>query len=83
MIINRHMIIPATGTPHSLMDANYFASLGMTLTGMPALNAMRSVCEAEPGLLTSADLPLRAFASRFHDATQADAAPADPIGSVT
>ena len=49
MIINRHMILPATGTPHSLMNADYFASLGMTLTGMPALNAMRSVCEARPG----------------------------------
>ncbi len=39
----------------------------MTITGIPALNAMRSVCEAKPGLLTSADLPLRAFAARFHD----------------
>jgi 4-hydroxy-tetrahydrodipicolinate reductase len=65
MIVNRHMILPASGTPHSLMNADYFASLGMTITGMPALNAMRSVCEAKPGLLTSADLPLRAFASRF------------------
>jgi 4-hydroxy-tetrahydrodipicolinate reductase len=71
MIINRHMILPATGTPNSLMDADYFASLGMTLTGMPALNAMRSVCEAAPGLLTSADLPLRAFASRFHGTSPA------------
>ena len=68
MIINRHMILPATGTPHTLMNADYFASLGMTITGMPALNAMRFVCETKPGLLTSADLPLRAFASRFHDA---------------
>ncbi len=67
MIINKHMILPASGTPHSLMDADYFASLGMTITGMPALNAMRSVCEARPGLLTSADLPLRAFAGRFGD----------------
>ena len=49
MIINRHMILPATGTPHSLMNADYFASLGMTLTGMPALNAMRAVCERQPG----------------------------------
>jgi 4-hydroxy-tetrahydrodipicolinate reductase len=65
MIINKYMILPATGMPHSLMDAEYFASLGMTLTGMPALHAMRSVCEAPPGLLTSADLPLRAFAGRF------------------
>ena len=73
MIVNRHMIFPATGTPHTLMNADYFASLGMTITGMPALNAMRSVCEAKPGLLTSADLPLRAFASRFHDPAPSDA----------
>jgi 4-hydroxy-tetrahydrodipicolinate reductase len=66
-IVNRHMIFPASGTPHTLMNAEYFASLGMTITGMPALNAMRAVVEAKPGLLTSADLPLRAFASRFHD----------------
>lgn len=71
MIINRHMILPASGTPHTLMDSDYFASLGMTITGMPALNAMRSVCDARPGLLTSADLPLRAFAGRFHDGTAA------------
>jgi len=65
MIINKHMILPATGRPHSLMDAEYFASLGMTITGLPALNAMRAVCAAPPGMLTSADLPLRAFAGRF------------------
>ena len=50
----------------------YFASLGMTITGMPALNAMRSVCQSAPGLLTSADLPLRAFAGRVHDSPSAD-----------
>jgi len=38
----------------------------MTITGMPALNAIRAVCDARPGILTSADLPLRAFAGRFH-----------------
>ncbi len=68
VIINKHMILPTSGKPHSLMDAEYFASLGMTITGMPALNAMRAVCEAPPGMLTSADLPLRAFASRFRGA---------------
>jgi 4-hydroxy-tetrahydrodipicolinate reductase len=66
-IVNRHMIFPATGSPHSAMTPEYFASLGMTITGMPALNAIRAVCDAGPGLLTSADLPLRAFAGRFHD----------------
>ena len=65
MIVNKHMILPTSGRPHSLMDGEYFASLGMTITGMPALNAMRAVCEARPGMLTSADLPLRAFAGRF------------------
>jgi 4-hydroxy-tetrahydrodipicolinate reductase len=48
-------------------DPAYMASIGMTITGMPALNAIESVCEARPGLITSADLPLRAFAGRFHD----------------
>jgi len=66
-IVNRHMIFPATGMPHGAWTPEYFASVGMTITGMPALNAMRSVCEAKPGLLTSVDLPLRAFAARFHD----------------
>jgi 4-hydroxy-tetrahydrodipicolinate reductase len=37
----------------------------MTITGMPALNAIRSVVSAPPGIITSADLPLRAFAGRF------------------
>jgi 4-hydroxy-tetrahydrodipicolinate reductase len=71
-IVNRHMIFPATGKPHGTWTPEYFASVGMTITGMPALNAMRSVCEAEPGLMTSADLPLRAFGARFHDKTSTD-----------
>jgi 4-hydroxy-tetrahydrodipicolinate reductase len=37
----------------------------MTVTGMPALAAIRSVVAAPPGVVTSADLPLRAFAGRF------------------
>jgi 4-hydroxy-tetrahydrodipicolinate reductase len=37
----------------------------MTITGMPALNAIRAVVEADPGCVTSADLPLRTFAGRF------------------
>ena len=37
----------------------------MTITGMPALNAIRAVVAAPPGIITSADLPLRAFAGRF------------------
>jgi 4-hydroxy-tetrahydrodipicolinate reductase len=42
-----------------------FAAIGMTVTGMPALNSIRAVVEAAPGIATSADLPLRAFAGRF------------------
>jgi 4-hydroxy-tetrahydrodipicolinate reductase len=61
-IVNRHMIFPADG---ATFDARTFASIGMTITGMPALNAIDAVCDAPPGLLTSADLPLRAFAGRF------------------
>jgi len=64
-IANRHLILPAAGRPHGSWTPEYFASLGMTVTGMPALNALRWVCEAPPGPLTSADLPLRAFAGRF------------------
>jgi 4-hydroxy-tetrahydrodipicolinate reductase len=56
------MIIPKPGTP---FDAEAFASIGMTVTGMPALNAILAVVEARPGIITSADLPLRAFAGRF------------------
>ena len=73
-IVNRHMIFPATGRPHGAWTPEYFASLGMTITGMPALNAIRPVFEAKPGLLTSADLPLRAFAARFHGAGAFDPA---------
>jgi len=37
----------------------------MTITGMPALNSIQSICAAPAGMVTSADLPLRAFAGRF------------------
>ncbi len=34
-------------------------------TGMPALNSIRAVVDAPPDIVTSADLPLHAFAGRF------------------
>ncbi|GAC70881.1 NAD(P)H-dependent amine dehydrogenase family protein [Gordonia soli] len=62
-IYNKHMIFPRKG--FDLSDPANFASIGMTVTGLPALNAIRSVVDAPPGIITSADLPLRAFAGRF------------------
>jgi 4-hydroxy-tetrahydrodipicolinate reductase len=62
-IYSKHLILPKPGTDFSSPDA--FAAVGMTVTGMPALNAVRAVVDAPPGIVTSADLPLRAFAGRF------------------
>ena len=62
-VYSKHMVIPRPGTDFS--DPAAFASVGMTVTGLPALNAIRSVIDAPPGILTSADLPLRGFAGRF------------------
>jgi 4-hydroxy-tetrahydrodipicolinate reductase len=62
-IYNKHMIFPKPGV--DLSDSKNFASIGMTVTGLPALNAITSVVAAPPGLITSADLPLRGFAGRF------------------
>ena len=62
-IYNKHMIFPKPGV--DLSDPTSFASIGMTVTGMPALNAIKSVVAAPPGIITSADLPLRGFAGRF------------------
>jgi 4-hydroxy-tetrahydrodipicolinate reductase len=62
-IFSKHMIFPKPGTDFSSPEA--FAAVGMTVTGMPALNAISSVVAAPPGIITSADLPLRAFAGRF------------------
>ena len=64
-IYSKHMIFPKPGTDFSSPEA--FASVGMTVTGMPALNSIRAVVDAPPGIVTSADLPLRAFAGRFRN----------------
>lgn len=63
VIYSKHMILPRPGSDFSSPEA--FAAIGMTVTGLPALNAIRAVVDAPPGLVTSADLPLRAFAGRF------------------
>jgi 4-hydroxy-tetrahydrodipicolinate reductase len=57
------MVFPKPGV--DLSNPDNFASIGMTVTGMPALAAIKSVVAARPGLITSADLPLRGFAGRF------------------
>lgn len=62
-IYTKHMIFPAPGV--DLSDPEDFASIGMTVTGLPALNSIRSVIAAPAGVVTSADLPLRTFAGRF------------------
>lgn len=62
-VYNKHMIFPKPGV--DLSNPESFASIGMTVTGLPALNAIRSVVAAPPGLLSSADIPLRGFAGRF------------------
>jgi 4-hydroxy-tetrahydrodipicolinate reductase len=48
-----------------LSDPANFASIGMTVTRMPAMAAIAGVVAAPPGLMTSADLPLREYAGRF------------------
>ncbi|MCW2654141.1 MAG: 4-hydroxy-tetrahydrodipicolinate reductase [Mycobacterium sp.] len=62
-IYSKHLILPKPGSDFS--SAQAFAAIGMTVTGMPALNAVRAVVDAAPGIVSSADLPLRAFAGQF------------------
>jgi len=62
-IYSKHMILPKPGTDFSSVDA--FAKIGMSVTAVPALNAIPAVVAAPPGIVTSADLPLRAFSGRF------------------
>ena len=62
-ITSKHSMHPKPGV--DIYSPEAVASIGMTITGMPALNAISSVLAAPPGLLTSADIPLRGFAGRF------------------
>lgn len=62
-IYSKHIIFPKPGV--RLDNPEDFASIGMTVTGLPALNSLRSVVAAAPGIRTSADMPLRGFAGRF------------------
>jgi hypothetical protein len=48
-IYNKHMIFPKPGVHLSNPDS--FASSGMTVTGLPAVNAIKSVVAAPPGTL--------------------------------
>ena len=60
---NGRLFFPKAGV--DLSDPANFASIGMTVTGMPALNAIASVVAARPGIITNADLPPRGFVGRF------------------
>jgi 4-hydroxy-tetrahydrodipicolinate reductase len=62
-ITSKHMMHPKPGV--DIHSPAAVASIGMTITGLPALNAISAVLAAPPGLLTSADIPLRGFAGRF------------------
>lgn len=57
------MIFPKPGV--GLSNPDEFASIGMTVTGMPARNAIKSVIAAPRGWLTSVELPPPGFAGRF------------------
>ncbi|MDT5304102.1 MAG: 4-hydroxy-tetrahydrodipicolinate reductase [Mycobacterium sp.] len=62
-IYNKYMVFPKPGA--DLSNPDDFASLGTSMPGMPALYAIKSVVAQAPGIVTSADLPLRGFAGRF------------------
>ena len=55
-IRTRVNILPPPGT--NLERPEEFIQLGMTITAMPAVNAIPSVCAAAPGIRTYTDLPL-------------------------
>ena len=62
-VYSKQRILPKPGTDFT--DPRQLAAMGMSVTGMPALNAIAAVVVASPGVITSRDLPLSAFAGRF------------------
>jgi hypothetical protein len=50
------------GSASNVHDIQSAMDLGMSATACPAVNAIPSVCRAEPGLLTYADLPIHTAA---------------------
>ncbi len=52
----KYSIFPPRGTK---FEQREYQRLGMSITGMPLLNAIGEVCKAKPGILTSADIPVR------------------------
>jgi hypothetical protein len=47
------------------MNKGDFHSIGMTITGLPSINAIPAVCAAESGIRTYADLPVIAGSGRL------------------
>lgn len=62
-IYSEHLVFPHPDVP--LETPEDIAAIGMTITGMPALNALHAVHAAPPGLVTAADLPLRGLSGRM------------------
>lgn len=53
----KYSIFPPRGL--SAKDIREYQKIGMSVTGMPLLNAIGEVCKAKPGILTGADIPVR------------------------
>jgi hypothetical protein len=79
-VYNKHTIFPKPGV--DLSNPADFASIGMTVTGMPALAAIAGVVGAASGLMTSADLPLRGFAGLFRRELRVFARPIARVTSI-
>ena len=49
----------------STLTPDDFHAIGMVITGMPLVHAIRAVCAAEPGIRTYGDLPATAGSGRL------------------